>query len=91
MIQPQCVITGCAVIVDGEAWAPADLFDAGDYWLLNIGLSPIVKWLLIHEDPVTYTKTVSLNPGVNWWERRGVMVVHKQSVTLNQEAIDYIA
>jgi hypothetical protein len=92
MRQPECVITGLA-LRDGDVWVAADLFDAGDWWVVNVNcqfhgngsVSP--HWL---QGPSHYTKTIDIDPGCLWFERRGIFVIHKTCATLNQAAIDYI-
>lgn len=92
LCQPECVITGCA-LCNGGAWVAADLFDAGDWWVVNGNCqfhgngSASPQWL---SGRPTYTKNISIIPGAPWFERRGVFVIHKSCAVLNQAALDYI-
>ena len=92
MPSPRCVITGLAVLLDG-AWTPADLFDAGEYWLVNGNFHTSahgggIEWFQSDEVAVCYSKTITIVG--DFWERRAVFLVHKSSAVLNQAALDYI-
>lgn len=84
-----CVITGCSLILD-NAWAACDVFEAGDHFVMNANLNKegTVAWHKMHAR--RYTKEIDLT-GSNYWEKRGVFIVPKDQVELNQAAKEYIA
>lgn len=89
----RCVITGVALI-QGDSWAAADLFDGGDFWVVNantcvIGIST-TTWIGVADYPPHYKNHITLVPDTHFWERRGVFVVHKSCAVLNEAAVKYI-
>jgi hypothetical protein len=85
---PRCIITGIAVISphDPFLWVPADLFDAGEYYLINgnvVGTIP--QWI---EGEPFYSRTITLNH--TYFEKRGVFLIHKTEAVLNAAAEDYL-
>lgn len=90
-LQPKCVITGCAVVRDGQ-WAAADLFEIGEFWLVNVCYTDEgVAWNSLQHQPPHYSNIITIIEGCLFWERRAVFVVHKSCAVLNQAAIDYMA
>lgn len=83
MKAPHCVITGCALKVNGR-FVAGDLFDAGTCFVFHGN---------VHEgEPAWMGETVYdrvLEP-FDWWERRGVFVIPKEYAAMNRAAADYI-
>ncbi len=91
MLNPRCVITGCALILDGS-WVAADLFDIGDWWLVNanhqIGDSGGVNTQWSVGEPPHHSKHITIiGP---YWERRAVFLVNKSRMALNREALKHL-
>lgn len=88
-LPPRCVITGCALLRQGS-WVAGDLFDADTHWVFNgnIRNGAAIAWQPAAPVP-HYQKHITLEG--EYFERRGVFVVHKSAATLNPAAIDYIS
>jgi len=84
-----CVITGCALVHHGR-WIAGDLFDAGDHWVFNGNWNrsePNEPTWITRMDACHYR--CRFEP-TDWFERRGVFVIHKSNANLNQDALEYI-
>lgn len=90
---PQCLITGCALIRPDGLWTPVDLHQLGDVYFFRPPQdnSRETFWNDPEVTPIFYAKTVKLNIGSHWVDRRGVILVHKSEATLNDAAQAYIA
>lgn len=83
-----CIITGCALIT-GEGWVAGDLFDADPYLVFNGNYDPgrgKPLWLPLSDQRYARTMTPS-----DWFERRGLFVIHKRFANLNAAAQEHIA
>jgi hypothetical protein len=95
MTEPECVITGCALF-QGDTWVACDLFDLGEFWLVNAnvrvteGGSIGLEWFDQNIVKASYSKRITIIDDCPFWERRAVFVIHKSCAVLNQAALDYI-
>lgn len=93
-IEPQCVITGCALF-QGDTWVAADLFDTGEFWLVNANVRVVdgvigIEWYKESVVPASYSKRITIVDGCPFWERRGAFLIHKSCAVLNRVAAEYI-
>jgi hypothetical protein len=86
MTELHCIITGCALLSDGQ-WVAGDLFDAGEFYVFNGNVNSRTMGPDWFPMPPYYEKTLSPD---DWFERRSVFVIHKTKANLNQAAFDYI-
>jgi hypothetical protein len=86
-----CIITGCELrFVGSPEWVAGDLHIQGDTFIFNGNMAADCggpNWL--YEEHSHYTKKVTLVPGWDYFERRGVFVMRASRSLLNPAANEY--
>ena len=79
----ECLITGCGLLTDqGYAWG--DLWGGGQCFVFNAVLNNgEINW---DTDPNPGARVVSIESGLDYFERRGVVVIPKMNAKLNGPA-----
>lgn len=88
----QCVVTGCAVIVN-DRWVAGDLFQQGETFIFNGNWE--IEELSNYPEPAWqtgepfYPRQINLT-GHHYWERRAVFVFSENDVTFNLAILEYM-
>lgn len=86
-----CIITGCTMLVpangDEKNGINGDLFQLGDYHYVFVGNRVGGKDTILEDPSLFYTAQFTPN---EWFDRRGVYIMHRADVTLNEAAHNYI-
>ena len=88
-MNPVCIITGCVLWdMHHDCRAHGDLHMIGDTYVFNAAVDSTRETVWIRE-PVLATERVLYITG-DYFERRGVIVVHQENAELNPAARKYI-
>lgn len=90
MNHPECIITGCALVVDNEGkWLWGDLHMLGNTLIFNGAWNFALGTGASYGDPPDGDRAVHIDSNA-CFERRGVIVFHRDDCELNQAASDYM-
>lgn len=89
----QCLITGCELFDHGSGRSlHGDLHALESVYIFNGVLNDDVeaKWEYKSEPPDASKRTLLINSGTHFFERRGVIVVSTKDANLNVAALNYL-
>lgn len=92
MIGVQCIITGCDLVGPDEAVLHGDLFECGETYIFNGSVKDgKAAWMRdIWEIQVNNKGKFIRFVGLNMFEKRGVIVMHKSEGRLSEGALHYL-
>jgi hypothetical protein len=90
-VSPQCLITGCQLFdATAQKGVHGDLFTCGDLYIFNAVLDAAGEAAWIHQMPEPTNPRALRIEVPEFFERRGVIVVHSAFASLTESAHAYL-